>query len=83
MYAGNQLERRKAKVIGESYKIIFSGTTSIRNGVRVIIDEKVKSILVEVIRKSDRIIAVKLVLKEKVLNVVSVYSSLVGCEERD
>lgn len=37
----------------KGYKIIFSDRISIRNGVGVIIDEKMNSKVVDVIRKSD------------------------------
>nr|GFD04844.1 hypothetical protein [Tanacetum cinerariifolium] len=41
----------KAKEIGEGYKIIYSGRTSTRNGVGVILDEDMKINVVEVDRK--------------------------------
>ena len=72
----------KAKEIEEGYKIIYSGKTSSRNGVGVIVDEKMKANVVGVVRKSDRVIIVKLVLGSKVLNVVSAYAPQIGCEER-
>jgi len=40
-----------------------------------------KSKLVNVRRKSDRTIMLKLVFEEKVLNVISTYAPHVGCEE--
>ncbi|KAL4142689.1 hypothetical protein QTP88_005099 [Uroleucon formosanum] len=69
--------------IGKGYKIIFSGRTSTRNGVGVILDKEMKIKVVDVERKSDRIIMVKLVGEEKVLNVISAYASQVSCEVRE
>ena len=71
----------KAKEIGEGYKIIYAGKTSSRNGVGVVVDEVMKANVVGVVRKSDRVIIVKLVLGSKVLNVVSAYAPQIGCEE--
>jgi len=57
--------------------------TNTRNGVGVIMDEEMKDKIVKVVRKSDRVIVVKLIFEEKVLNVVGTYSPQVGCEEKD
>ncbi|XP_050521934.1 uncharacterized protein LOC126894745 [Daktulosphaira vitifoliae] len=46
-------------------------------------EEEMKSKVVEVARKSDRIIVVKLIFEEKVLNVISAYAPQVGCSEID
>ena len=67
--------------IGVGYKIIYSGRTSTRNGVGVILDEEMKGKMVEVIRKSDRVILVRVILENKVLNIVNAYAPQVGCEE--
>jgi len=42
-----------------------------------------KSKIVDVGRKSDRIMTVILVFKEKVLNVISAYAPQVGCGKRE
>jgi len=73
----------KAKETREGYKIIYFGRTSTRNGVGVILDEEMKSKVVDVGKKSDRIMTVKLVFEEKVLNIVGAYVPQVGCEERE
>jgi len=46
-------------------------------------DVKMKSKLVGVARKSDKVIVVKLIFEEKVMNVVSAYAPQVGCEEKE
>ncbi|XP_050524774.1 craniofacial development protein 2-like [Daktulosphaira vitifoliae] len=44
-------------------------------------DEEMKSRVVKVARKSDRILVVELIFEEKVLNVISAYVLQVGCDE--
>ena len=51
----------------------FTGTTSNKNGVGVLIDKSLKDGVVEVRRQGDRIILVKLVISD-VLNVISAYA---------
>jgi len=48
-------KEEKAKEIGDSYKIIYSGKTSTRNGVRVIMDKEMKSRVVDVGKKCGKI----------------------------
>lgn len=61
--------------MGNDYKIIYSSSNITRNGVGVILDEKMKIKLVDLGWKSDRIIMVNLVCEEKVLNLISAYAS--------
>jgi len=42
-----------------------------------------KNRAVDVVKKCDRVIVVKLIFEKKILNVVSAYASQVGCEEKD
>lgn len=60
------IEKEKENEKGESYKIINSGRTKTRSGVRKILKEEIKSKVVVVGRKSNRIITVKLVIEKKV-----------------
>jgi len=55
----------KAKEIRDRYKIIYLGKTSTRKGVILIIDKEMKSKVVDVVRKSNRLIVVKLLFEEK------------------
>lgn len=72
-------KRNKAKEIGNGYKTFYTGKTSGRNGVGVLLDESVKTIFIDVIRKSDGIIAVKLFLKTGLEIIFGVYASQVEC----
>lgn len=60
--------------IDEWYKIIYSSKTSTRKDIGVIEDEEMKGRVEEMVRKSDRVIMVKVVLKDKVLNIIGEYA---------
>ena len=49
------------------------------DGVGIILGEKLIDHVLEVNRKSDRIMRIQLVIAEKKMNIISVYASQVGC----
>lgn len=51
-----------AKEIGNGYEMLYTGKRSERNGVGVMLNESMETMVVDVIRKINRITAVKLVL---------------------
>lgn len=55
-----------------SIKILNTGKTSKRNGIKVIIYEEMKKKVVEVTRKNDLIIAFNQVLEVSMISVISV-----------
>ena len=57
------------------FKLWYTGTVAIRNEVGVLIDKSLKNGVVGVRRQRDRIILVKLVVGDMVLNVISAYAS--------
>ncbi|KAJ7982244.1 Retrovirus-related Pol polyprotein LINE-1 [Quillaja saponaria] len=59
----------------------YTGKTRNRNGVAIIVDENLKDEVVEIKRKSDRIILVKLMIGEETFNIISVYAPRIGLEE--
>jgi exonuclease III len=63
------------------FKLWYTGTTSGRNGVGILIDRSLKDEVVDVRRQGDRIILVKLVVGDSALNVISVYVPQVGLSE--
>ena len=66
---------QKAKEVDKSgFKLWYIGTTSNKNRVGVLIDKSLKDGVVEVRRQGDRIILVKLVISDMVLNVISAYA---------
>ena len=55
------------------FKLWYTGTTSNKNGVGVLIDKRLKDGVVEVRRQGDMIILVKPIISDMVLNVISAY----------
>ena len=66
---------QKAKEVDNTgFKLWYTGTAANRNGVGVLIDKSLKDGVVDVRRQGDRIILVRLVVGDMVLNVVSAYA---------
>jgi len=73
---------QKAKEVEDTgFKLWYTGMTANRNGVGVLIDKSLKDDVVDVRRRGDRIILVKLVVGDLVLNVISAYAPQVGHDE--
>jgi exonuclease III len=68
-------------VEGSGFKLWYTGTTSGRNGVGILIDKSLKDGVVDVRRQGDRIILVRLVIGDLVLSVISAYAPQVGLSE--
>ncbi|GJV35825.1 leucine--tRNA ligase, partial [Tanacetum coccineum] len=66
---------------GNQYKLWYSGSTTARNGVGVVLAPNLKEKVVEVSRISDRIMMVRLVIEEETISVISAYAPQVGLEE--
>ncbi|XP_021747807.1 craniofacial development protein 2-like [Chenopodium quinoa] len=54
-----------------------------RNGVGVILNERLSKEVIEVYRKNDKLIRVKLLCSKEIVNVISVYAPQVGLDEED
>ena len=63
----------KAKEI-DGFKLWYSGVKRATNGVGILVKRNLVEHVVEVRRKSDRILSIKLVVGSEVLNVVSAYA---------
>ena len=65
----------KAKEIDNlGFKLWYTGRSRNRNGVGVILDKSLKDNVVEINRIGDRIIALKIVVDAKIINVISAYA---------
>jgi exonuclease III len=64
-----------------SFKLWYTGTTSGRNGVGILIDRSLKDGVVDVRRQDYRIILVRLVVGDSALNVISAYAPQIGLSE--
>ena len=74
----------KAKELGDGYKIFYSGANKQgRNGVGIILSQELKNTVIEVNRKDDRTMRVKLSDGEGIMNIISAYAPQVGCNEKE
>lgn len=72
----------KAKILDNTgYKLWYSGKDRNRNGVGIIVDSELIEQVVGVIRKGDRIIALKIIIGNKTMNVISAYAPQIGLDE--
>ena len=66
--------RRRWTIHVTCFKLWYTGTVANRNRVGVLIDKSLKNGVMGVRRQGDRIILVKLVIGDMVLNVISAYA---------
>ena len=65
----------KPRPIGEwGYKLWYTGRDRNRNGVGIILDRQLVDEVVDVRRKGDRILLIKLILGDETVNVISAYA---------
>uniref|UniRef100_A0A8I6WDI3 Craniofacial development protein 2-like n=1 Tax=Hordeum vulgare subsp. vulgare TaxID=112509 RepID=A0A8I6WDI3_HORVV len=76
---GGDRRRRRWRVPGSS--LWYTGTVANKNGVGILISNGLKYGVVDVMRRGDRIILIKLVVGDLVLNVSSAYAPQVGHNE--
>nr|XP_040258907.1 craniofacial development protein 2-like [Aegilops tauschii subsp. strangulata] len=73
---------QKAKEVEDTgFKLCYTGMAANRNGVGIFINKSLKYGVVDVKRRGERIILVKLVVGDLVLNVISAYAPQVGHNE--
>ena len=63
----------KARNIGGGCKIFYNGADGRKNGIEIVLREKLAESILEVKRVSDRLMAMKLEVKRSILNIVSAY----------
>ena len=70
---------QKAKEVEDTgFKLWYTGTTSNKNGVGILVNKSLRDGVVDIKRQGDRMILVKLVVGDLVLNVISMYAPQVG-----
>ncbi|XP_070013510.1 uncharacterized protein [Nicotiana sylvestris] len=65
----------------DGYKLWNSGTQKGRNGVGILMDRELREYVVEVRRVNDRLMSIKLVVAQCIVNVVSAYAPHMGLDE--
>jgi exonuclease III len=72
---------QKAKEVEDaSFKLWYTGNTSTKNGVGIVLNNSLKDGVVDIKREEDRIILVKL-LVDLIFNVISAYAPQIGLNE--
>ena len=71
----------KAREI-DGYKLWYSGSSKVKNGVGILVVKDLADQVVEVRRKSDRIMTIKVLVGLVFMNVVSVYAPKWACRRR-
>ena len=69
------------KLENTGHKIYYTGLDRRRNGVGIVVDKDLKDDIVNVSRKGDIIILVKLVLGSNIINIISIYALQVELDE--
>jgi hypothetical protein len=73
---------QKAKEVEDTgFKLWYTGNTSTKNGVGIVLDKSLKDGVVDIKRQGDRIILVKLLVGDLVFNVISAYAPQIGLNE--
>ncbi|XP_061342559.1 uncharacterized protein LOC133288765 [Gastrolobium bilobum] len=71
------------EVDGTGFKLWYTGINKSQNGIEIMIDKSFRDKVVDVKRKGDKIILVKLVVGDIILNILSVYAPQVGLQPND
>jgi hypothetical protein len=66
---------------GTGFELWYTGTTTNKNGVGIVLDQSLKDGVVDIKRQEDRIILVKLLVGDLVFNVISAYTSQIGLND--
>jgi exonuclease III len=75
-------KEQKAKEVEDTgFKLWYTGNTSTKNGVGIVLDESLKDGVVDIKRQGDRIILVKSLVEDLVFNVISAYAPQIGLNE--
>jgi exonuclease III len=73
------LKGQKAKEVEDTgFKLWYTCTTANKNGVDIVLDKSLKDGVVDIKRQGDRIILVKLLVRDLVFNVISAYTPQIG-----
>ena len=73
----------KGKEIGEGFKLYYHCICRARNGIWIILSKEWQDKILEIKRISDRLMTMKLVSGNTMLNIISVYAPQVGCSQQD
>jgi hypothetical protein len=73
---------QKAKEVEDTgFKLWYTGNTSTKNGLGIVLDKSLKDGVVDIKRQGDMIILVKLLVGDLIFNVISAYAPQIGLNE--
>jgi hypothetical protein len=73
---------QKAKEVEDTgFKLWYTGNTSTKNDVGIVLDKSLKDRVVDIKRQGDWIILVKLIVGDLAFNVISAYATQIGLNE--
>jgi exonuclease III len=73
--------QKTKEVEDTNFKLWYTCTTSIKNGVGIVLDRSLKDGVVDIKRQGDMIILVKLLVGDLVLNIISAYTTQICLNE--
>ena len=74
----------KAKEIGGGCKLLYSGADENgRSGVGIILNKDFKDKVVEVRRNSSRVMRIRIMISQQIINVISAYAPQMGCDDEE
>ncbi|XP_049872896.1 uncharacterized protein LOC126371623 [Pectinophora gossypiella] len=74
----------KSRDLGLGYQLVYHGTNNKQNGVGIVLDHHFKSRIVNIERKSDRLMAIKIALdNQPIMNVICAYAPQSGCKDSE
>jgi exonuclease III len=75
-------KRQNVKEVEDTgFKLWYTGTTTNKNGVGIVLDKSLKDGVVDIKRQGDMVIFVKLLVGDLVFNVISAYTPQIGLNE--
>jgi exonuclease III len=69
------------KVENTGFNLWYTGKERNINGIGILIDKSFNNRVVAVMRQGDKIIIIKLFIRDLILNVISVYAPLIGLSD--
>jgi hypothetical protein len=73
---------QKAKEVKDiRFKLWYTGNTSTKNGIGIVLDKSLKDGVVDIKRQGDIIILVKLLIRDLIFNIISAYAPQIGLNE--
>lgn len=74
----------KSRDLGLGYQLVYHGSNNTQNGVGIVLNNQLKDRILNIQRKSDRLIALKLAMdSQKIMNIICAYAPQTGCKEQE